>query len=311
MGAGTMTVARGLGDAPRLSPKVRRLLREHGLAAGDVRGTGAGGRPTPDDVVATATGSAGDGPARRPDRGARPALASPLARRLLREAGLSLDDVPAVAANTPVTRSVVTRVLDDRDRAAGAPQPDAVDVDLTALLTAMARTDEVVQQRTGTALPLLAPVALATCRALRRQPALGGDARDVGLAVVVPTNDGPRAAAIAAAQDLTVTALADRLSELAARGARGELAADDAGFVLTDAAWVGDGGPSTTTVGLVLGAPTERTVEVTDALGQPATATRWVSTLRLTGATDDEVAAAFLADVQRELLTPTLLSDLA
>jgi len=40
------------GSETRISPAVRRLLAEHGLAAGAVRGSGAGGRITVDDVLA-------------------------------------------------------------------------------------------------------------------------------------------------------------------------------------------------------------------------------------------------------------------
>ncbi|HEY7740286.1 MAG TPA: biotin/lipoyl-containing protein, partial [Steroidobacteraceae bacterium] len=38
----------------RMSPAVRRLLAQHGLAAGAVRGTGEGGRITVDDVLTAA-----------------------------------------------------------------------------------------------------------------------------------------------------------------------------------------------------------------------------------------------------------------
>ena len=39
------------GGEPPLSPVVRRLLAEHGLQPSDIRGTGAGGRITRDDVL--------------------------------------------------------------------------------------------------------------------------------------------------------------------------------------------------------------------------------------------------------------------
>lgn len=42
--------------ARRLSPKVRRLLREHDLSAGSVTGTGTGGRITPHDVLGATGG---------------------------------------------------------------------------------------------------------------------------------------------------------------------------------------------------------------------------------------------------------------
>ena len=36
-----------------MTPAVRRLLREHGLAPEQIRGTGGGGRITREDVIAT------------------------------------------------------------------------------------------------------------------------------------------------------------------------------------------------------------------------------------------------------------------
>jgi len=50
--AAAVTVSAGA--EARMSPAVRRLLAEHGLAAGAVRGTGEGGRITADDVLAAA-----------------------------------------------------------------------------------------------------------------------------------------------------------------------------------------------------------------------------------------------------------------
>lgn len=295
--------------SPRLSPKVRRLLREHGVGAEDVVGTGAAGRLTPADVLRATGGRPATTPARHPGH-ARPVLASPLARRLLREAGLTLDDVPSIPANNPVTRDVVARVLGGSDPSSGqAVGPRVVDLDLTHLLVAIAASSDEVRRRTGVALPLLAPVALATCRALRRHPELGSD----GLAVAVPSGDGTTAATIPAALDLTVTALAERIAGLAGGGATDEVAGDAGGsaFVLTDAAWVG-AAASAAPPGLVLGAPEERTVEVTDSLGLTATATRWMTSLRLTAPTADGAAAsAFLSTLQHELQRPDLLSDIA
>ncbi len=85
----------------RMTPAVRRLLREHGLSAAQVRGTGGGGRITRDDVLAVVeairTGSTGTdvasaaaggtppapgprpypGPAPRPRPGARSSSSRP------------------------------------------------------------------------------------------------------------------------------------------------------------------------------------------------------------------------------------------
>lgn len=298
---------------PRLSPKVRRLLREHGLAPDEVPGTGAGGRPTPGDVVRAAGGHPDARPAPR-SGGTRPPLASPLARRLLRDAGLTLDDVPAVPANDPVTSGVVARLLDERtggSRARSTPGTHTADVDLSRLLVAIAGATDAVRRRSGVDLPLLAPVALATCRALRRHPAIAGDVGTAELAVAVPTGDSSATAGIPGALDLTVTGLTTRLADLAGQATDDALPAGTDAFVLTDEAWVGTAAAGEARPGLVLGTPEQRPVEVTDEHGLPATATRWVTTLRLTGTNDEATAMAFLGDLRRELGRPDLLSDVA
>ncbi len=76
--------------AGQMSPAVRRLLAEHGLTAGAVRGSGAGGRITVDDVLAAAqqrgAGGAGTAPAPAPtpdgDDGLRRVPHTPMRRRI-------------------------------------------------------------------------------------------------------------------------------------------------------------------------------------------------------------------------------------
>jgi 2-oxoglutarate dehydrogenase E2 component (dihydrolipoamide succinyltransferase) len=82
----------------KLSPVVRRLLAEGGLEAGDVAGTGPGGRVTKDDVLAAvATKSA-------PTTSANVAQLSPVVRRLLSEVGLNASDVTGTGPDGRITR---------------------------------------------------------------------------------------------------------------------------------------------------------------------------------------------------------------
>jgi pyruvate dehydrogenase E2 component (dihydrolipoamide acetyltransferase) len=96
----------------RLSPRVKRLLEEHGLTAAEVGATGSGGRLTPDDVVAAAS------------RQRQAGLRSPLVKRLLREHGLDATGIAGTGAGGRVTPD------DVRDAAAAAstttqrPAPD-------------------------------------------------------------------------------------------------------------------------------------------------------------------------------------------
>jgi pyruvate dehydrogenase E2 component (dihydrolipoamide acetyltransferase) len=87
---------RARGDEGPLSPVVKRLLAEHGLSAGEVTGTGPGGRVTRDDVLAHAAAAAAPATASAP--------LSPVVRRLLADKGLSAADVVGTGPDGRLTR---------------------------------------------------------------------------------------------------------------------------------------------------------------------------------------------------------------
>jgi 2-oxoglutarate dehydrogenase E2 component (dihydrolipoamide succinyltransferase) len=111
------------GDSP-LSPSVRRLLREHSIAAADIRGTGRGGRVTAQDVTnhlsrrGQLSESASDSPALLPHTAIRRRVAEHMVR--------SLADAPHV---TTLFEADLTRVL--RHRALHAPSYEARGARLT------------------------------------------------------------------------------------------------------------------------------------------------------------------------------------
>jgi 2-oxoglutarate dehydrogenase E2 component (dihydrolipoamide succinyltransferase) len=86
------------GAGEKLSPVVRRLLTENGLEAGDVTGTGPGGRVTKDDVLDAAAAKSA------PTTSAGVAQLSPVVRRLLNELGLSANDVTGTGPDGRITR---------------------------------------------------------------------------------------------------------------------------------------------------------------------------------------------------------------
>ena len=131
----------------RLSPKVRRLLRTRRLTPEQVAGTGPSGRITPADVTAVvssadarANSSHGTGPDRH-DRCI--GLASPLARRLLREAGLGLAAVDGTGPGGRVThddaRRAVTGSRRPRGEPVGAPAADDAGAERAPRVAAGAR----------------------------------------------------------------------------------------------------------------------------------------------------------------------------
>lgn len=267
-------------SSSRTSPLVRRLLREAGLSVEAVRGTGAGGRVLPNDVRAA------DGPSRSGPTGSDTGRSgdgrlSPLVRRLLRDAGLTTDDVvgtgrggrllPAdvrrisatpgtgdvsrvrtapevgtpigVTALTPGRRATAawtTTVL-----ASSAQLTAAREVDVTALVGACERAAADFLARNGVTLTPLALVARAACRTLARHPSLNStlDAEAgtvtmhgaVDIAIEVPGPDGPTFPVIDGADDLNTIGLARRLGHARLTGGPAPDALQPpATFTLTD-----------------------------------------------------------------------------
>jgi pyruvate dehydrogenase E2 component (dihydrolipoamide acetyltransferase) len=99
------------------SPAARRIARELGVDLGRVRGSGEGGRI----VVADVEAFAADGEAAATPAGEL--RASPLARRIARQAGLDLSRVRGTGAGGRVTREDVERALAGPEPLAPAPVP--------------------------------------------------------------------------------------------------------------------------------------------------------------------------------------------
>lgn len=139
--------------AARLSPAVKRLLAERGLEAGDVAGSGEGGRITVDDVLAAAPHTAA----------AKPAPAAPAAAE---EAGVRR--IP----HTPMRRRIAEHMVESLLHTA----PHVTNVfqaDLTAVLADRARRKAEFERR-GFALTLTAYFVAAAVEALRAVPEANG-----------------------------------------------------------------------------------------------------------------------------------------
>lgn len=104
----------------RLSPVVRRLLAENSLLAGDVTGTGPGGRITKEDVLSAAAARSA-----APSEPAAAAPLSPVVRRLLGELGLDVKDVTATGPDGRITRRDVEAAAQSRQNL-GAREGDEV-----------------------------------------------------------------------------------------------------------------------------------------------------------------------------------------
>jgi hypothetical protein len=304
--------------AQRLSPKVRRLLREHGLQARALAGTGAAGRVTPHDVLGAA------GVPRRATAGC--VLASPLARRLLREVGLDNTEASRANGGRRITRADAERIVRElsADTATGgtaSAQPARTEataevvVDVGRLLAGLAATDRDFRSHNGFAMGFDVAVASAVAAVLARRPDLtgaaaepvveaGGNYPSVHLGFVVPQADAPAVVVVPDAQYLTVAGLARRARAAVERTRRGEPA--PAGGVAPTVVVATDAGVPDELVApaglglLTVDDPTPRRVAGVDGLGYEVVSTRPHTTLRLHHAAtriSDEAAASLLDEV--------------
>jgi pyruvate dehydrogenase E2 component (dihydrolipoamide acetyltransferase) len=202
----------------RVSPLVRRKLREHDLDPSLIEGTGPGGRLTMDDVEAALERDGSTPPglvvAPQPPRIARDARTEPLTR----------------------TRKVIAeRMLASMQTTAQLTA--AVEADVTRVMALRSRVGEVARASIGSSLSPLAFIAHATVRALADHPVLNASidteagtvtyhgAVNLGIAVDAPA--GLIVPVIRDAQDLGVVTLQQRIADVAARARSKRITADD------------------------------------------------------------------------------------
>ncbi len=189
-------------DAPAargLSPLVRRLVREHGVDLSAVRGTGAGGRITRDDVL------------QHVERRSAGGRTEPL---------------------TTMRRRIAEHMVLSRRTSAHAHTVFDVDFTHAARLRERRRAD---YERAGAKLTYLSFIARAVVDAIAEVPvvnaALDGDAvaypADVGLGIAVALDDGLIVPVIERAQKLSVLDISRAIADLADRARTKRLAPDE------------------------------------------------------------------------------------
>ncbi len=316
----------------RLSPRVRRLLVEHELVARSLPGTGADGRVTARDVL-RAAGAPG---ATRGDG----VLASPLARRLLRDAGVDPEDAARANEADRLTGGDVERLVasvrsdgtsPDRRRGArsrdgSSPHDGATEdaasrvvertVDVAAALAALTAAQPSFVARHGFELGLEVLVAHAAAAVLATRPELPGgavvdgvdtDRSGIHVGVLAEGADGTDVVAVRDAQDLTVAGLARR--------ARRDVAGPDGGEATAAPTVVVAGEGTSPDVGLEVavgvvtcGGPVLQQLRGVDHLGHDVIHTRPRATLGLHPGEDvpPGAAGAFMDALEEALVAWTL-----
>jgi pyruvate/2-oxoglutarate dehydrogenase complex dihydrolipoamide acyltransferase (E2) component len=265
----------GDGEA-RMTPAVRRLLREHGLSAGAIVGTGGGGRITREDVtdfvesqrtgqpVGKQNAATVPGPASAQSAAAGVAAAPASAAA----AGGNGASAPAPSRDAAATGMAVT-FPDGADEVLVAPTqmrkgiaaqmtralqvPHAyvqMEVDVSNLVKLRERQKRDYQAREGLSLSYVPFIVKAAAEALKRNPRLNAHWTDEGLlakrrinvGVAVAVDDGLIVPVIRDVDQLSINGLNKVIAETSARMRAGKFKIDDFGggtFTVDNTGWLG------------------------------------------------------------------------
>ena len=257
--AATVAVAPAAGADPdaRMTPAVRRLLREHELSAAQIVGTGGGGRITREDVhkVVESIRTGGVAPTTAPATASSAAPAAPAPRTAVPS--------PSPASGTPVVFPEgadevlipMTRmrqgIAAQMTRALAVPHAYVhMETDASGLVRAREAAKREYQSREGISLSYVPFVIKAAVDALRRFPTFNAHWTDAGLVakrhihmgVAVAVEDGLLVPVVRDVDNLSISGLNRAIAEVAERARAGKLRLDDYGgstFTIDNTGWFG------------------------------------------------------------------------
>ena len=260
-----------LGDAAgnpdaRMTPAVRRLLREHGLVAAQIVGTGGGGRITREDVTnyveaqrtgqpvggqsvgGVAAGAPAVAPA--PSNGSIPAApavvspqpatppSAPARARSSAPSGATID-FPAGADEVLVPITQMRKgIAAQMTRALQAPHAYVqMEIDATRLVAFRERNKKAYQAKEGIGLSFVPFVVKAAAAALKKTPTFNAHwteqglmaKRRVNIGVAVAMDDGLIVPVVRDADQLSIHGLNVAIADVAARAKANKLRLDDFG----------------------------------------------------------------------------------
>jgi 2-oxoisovalerate dehydrogenase E2 component (dihydrolipoyl transacylase) len=243
------TEAPGNADA-RMTPAVRRLLREHGLTAAQIAGTGGGGRITRDDVtnfvesqrtgqpVNGQSAAAASAPAAPAAPSARPAAAPSTASRAAAPGGQRIE-FPAGADEVLVPMTQMRKgIAAQMTRALQAPHAYVqMEIDATHIVALRDRAKRDYQAKEGISLSFVPFVVKALSEALKRNPTFNAHWTEQGLlakrrinvGVAVAVDEGLIVPVIRDADQLSIHGLNAAIADVAARAKTGKFKIDDFG----------------------------------------------------------------------------------
>jgi pyruvate/2-oxoglutarate dehydrogenase complex dihydrolipoamide acyltransferase (E2) component len=232
----------------RMTPAVRRLLREHGLEAAQIAGTGGGGRITREDVLAhvegVRTGAASSAPAAAPATPAASAAAqatSPGAAPAAAAQAVAGAPIvfPAGADEVLVPMTQMRKgIAAQMTRALAAPHAYVqMEIDASRLVRLREGMKKAYQAKEGVGISYVPFVVKAAAEALKRNPTFNAHWTDQGLlakrritiGVAVAVDDGLIVPVIRDADQLSIHGLNLAIADVAGRARANKLRLDDFG----------------------------------------------------------------------------------
>ena len=303
-----------------VTPLVRKLAAEHGIALNSVRGTGVGGRIRKQDILDAAEAAKKASSAPAPSAAAEvstPAAAAPQVAAVSEEAA----KLRGTTEKLSRMRKVIAERMTESLRVA-SQLTATVEVDVTAISKLRKAAKDEFKKREGASLSYLPFITKATIEALKAMPMLNASpdfeagtvtyASQENIGIAVDTDRGLMVPVIHDAGDLNLAGLAKRIGDLAARTRAGKVGPDELSggtFTITN---YGSAGtlfdtpiinlPQVAILGT--GALVKRPVVVTDALGGDTIAIRDMMYLSLTydhRLIDGAKAAHFLSLIKARL----------
>ncbi|HET7902964.1 MAG TPA: dihydrolipoamide acetyltransferase family protein, partial [Candidatus Eisenbacteria bacterium] len=246
-------------DGARLSPAVRKLVKEHGVDPAQIRGSGLGGRVTREDVLtyiearklgAAAPQGAPSAPAYAAAPGTVPAPAAPRPLKAipvpaLAAAGSREEEVQPI---TTLRKKIAENMSKARHAAAHCSVTD--EVDMTSLVELRGRLRDRVKAEYGLNLTYMPFITKAVVRALKDYPVLNASMNDTeirykkyySIGMAVHREQGLIVPIVHDADKKTILQLAAEMEDLAARARAEKLTLNDiqgGTFTITNAGMFG------------------------------------------------------------------------
>jgi pyruvate dehydrogenase E2 component (dihydrolipoamide acetyltransferase) len=220
----------------KISPKARRLAREHGVDIAKLKGSGPGGEILADDILKASASAAQASPSAATARPMSPPPAAPSG---------GVTPPPPVATGPADAVSSIGRIMAERTTQSWTTVPHffvARDVDATALNAAREGLIPVIEKSHGVKITLTDLLVAAVARALKQFPRMNGSwvnngvslNADVNVALAMAVENAVVTAVIRNADTLALGAIAKQRKELTERAKANKLQpADISGATFT------------------------------------------------------------------------------